>query len=412
MMKTKHCLLPITVVVFFAVGCATTRITSDPSGARVESRTDPEGVVHWTGKRTPASLSARSTGPYYRIRWGESEFSEWKQTALSQGGGTLHFTRRVDPGLPQPAPQLSTKPGGGQVRPSAPLVALPGRPAAGPATSPATTTSIPAATVTSPPDGRERWAVVIGISAYADSRIPTLRYAASDARAFHDWAVSPDGGRLAPARVRLLLNEKATAQNIREALFVWLKQALKEDVVIIYFAGHGSPESPDDADNLFLLPYDARYDSVAATAFPMWDVKTALERFIRAESVVVVADACHAGGVGQPYEIARRANRGIKINPIVSGLHGLSDVAKGVCVISASEQGQFSQEGEQWGGGHGVFTYFLLKGLAGEADYSRDSRISLGELTQFLSQEVRRATSNAQSPIVSGRYDPALTVGK
>jgi len=36
--------------------------------------------------------------------------------------------------------------------------------------------------------------------------------------------------------------------------------------------------------------------------------------------------------------------------------------------------------------------------------------IALGELTSYLSQEVRRTTKNAQSPTVAGRYDPALTM--
>ena len=79
----------------------------------------------------------------------------------------------------------------------------------------------------------------------------------------------------------------------------------------IFFAGHGSPQSPDKPDNLFLLPYDTQYDSVATTGFPMWDIETALRRFILAQKVVVIAEACHAGGVGQAFDVARRTSRGI-----------------------------------------------------------------------------------------------------
>jgi len=129
----------------------------------------------------------------------------------------------------------------------------------------------------------QRWAVVVGISDYDDSRIPSLRYAAADARIFYDWLTSPQGGRYAPSRVKLLLNKKATGNNIKNALFVWLKRAIEEDLVIIYFAGHGSPESPDSPNNLFLLPYDTQYDNIATTGFPMWDIETALKRFIKAE---------------------------------------------------------------------------------------------------------------------------------
>ncbi|UCG67572.1 MAG: HEAT repeat domain-containing protein, partial [Deltaproteobacteria bacterium] len=190
----------------------------------------------------------------------------------------------------------------------------------------------------------QRWAVVIGISKYQDTRIPSLRYASDDAESFYEWLISPSGGKYAPANVKVLLDHDGSFKNIRDALFVWLKQAIEEDVVTIYFAGHGSPDSPDTPDNLFLLPYDVQYDSIATTGFPMWDIETALKRFIKAKKVIVIADACHAGGVGQSFDITRRADRGLKVNPISSGLQNLSKVGDGICIISASDDKQFSQE--------------------------------------------------------------------
>jgi hypothetical protein len=259
-----------------------------------------------------------------------------------------------------------------------------------------------------------RWAVIIGISGYQDTRIPSLRYASADAKAFYDWIVSPEGGKYAPSRVKLLTNEQATGKNIKDALFTWLKQAIDEDVVTIYFAGHGSPNDPESPDNLFLYPYDTQYNNVATTGFPMWDIETALKRFIKAKKVIVVADACHAGGVGQPFDVAQRGDRGVGgiANPIATGLQNLSKVGDGICVISASGDKQLSKEGQEWGGGHGVFTYFLLKGLKGEADYNKDERVTLGELIPFLSEQVRRETRNKQSPTVAGKFDPALGIGR
>lgn len=257
----------------------------------------------------------------------------------------------------------------------------------------------------------KRWAVIIGISGYKDTRITPLRYASADAKAFYNWAVSSNGGKYSPANVKILLDRNATTSNIKNALFVWLKQALEEDIVTIYFAGHGSPESPDLSNNLFLLTHDTQYDNISTTGFPMWDIETALKRYIKAKKVIVIADACHSGGVGEAFDIARRANRSVKVNPISSGIQNLSQTGDGVCVISASNDKQFSQESQKWGGGHGVFTYFLLKGLQGDADYNKNSLVTLGELTSYLSEQVRRETKNAQSPTVAGRYDPSLTIG-
>jgi hypothetical protein len=64
------------------------------------------------------------------------------------------------------------------------------------------------------------------------------------------------------------------------------------------------------------------------------------------------------------------------------------------------------------GGEHGIFIYFLLKGLKQEADYNNDHRVTLGEIIPYLSEQVRRETRNAQCPTVAGRFDPALSIGR
>lgn len=256
----------------------------------------------------------------------------------------------------------------------------------------------------------QSWAVIIGVSSYKDSRIPSLRYATSDAKSLYTWLTDAMGGRYAPSNVRLLLDEKATANNIRDALFNWLAGALEEDTVLIYYAGHGTPQSPDNPQNLYLLPSDADYDNVAATAFPMWDIETALKRFIKAKKVIIIGDACHAGGVGQSFDMARRASRSVEVNPISTSFQSLSAIGDGICVISAADEKQLSQEGMEWGGGHGVFTYYLLQALYGQADYNKDGSVTLGELIPYLSEQVRRATKNAQCPTVAGKFDPALSI--
>jgi hypothetical protein len=104
----------------------------------------------------------------------------------------------------------------------------------------------------------ERWAVIVGVSKYKDTRIPSFRYASADAQAFYNWIVSSNGGNYAPSRVKLLIDQEATGSNIKNALFTWLTQAIAEDIVTIYFAGHGSPNNPESPDNLFLYPYDTQ----------------------------------------------------------------------------------------------------------------------------------------------------------
>lgn len=371
------------------IGCtATSYITSEPPGAKISVDGTYKG-------QTPLTVKiADKIGCTYNIKAEmqgyASDIKIFREPMLNTGAPTaipetVHFTLRLTES-PQFYPKVAAS-------------AVPEKQ--------------PPATFYKPKGAkRKRWAVIVGISRYRDTRIPALRYASSDAESLYKWLISPQGGKLAPGRVKLLLDNEATAANIKDALFNWLGKTLEEDIVMIYFAGHGSPQSPDHPDNLFFLPYDSRYDNISSTGFPMWDIKTALKRYIKAKRAIVIADACHSGGVGKSFESAPRLYRGIKVRPINTGNHSLSDVGEGVCVISASYENQYSQESKDWGGGHGVFTYFLLKGLEGNADYNNDAAVTLGELTSYLSQEVRRATKNSQSPTVSGRYDPAMTIAK
>ena len=189
------------------------------------------------------------------------------------------------------------------------------------------------------------------------------------------------------------------------------KQPIKEDLVTIYFAGHGTPGSPDTPDNLYLLPYDVDYDRIASTGFPMWDIETAIKRFVKAKKVVVIADACHSGGIGNSFDIARRGGRGIKVNPINTSLNNLSKVGDGVCVISAAGDREYSQEGKQWGGGHGVFTHYLLEGLQGRADDNRDGFVTMEEAYQYLFDRVRSETRHSQNPWSSSYLNNDIPIG-
>lgn len=404
------------VFVVVLAGCATHKFTSEPSGASIllaEQRDGP--FKHHTV--TPAKFT--DWWPWYDdvfLKASKSGYIDSDVRYASNFGSSdciEHFVLRPSPSPAAPAPEASlpqSVPSPDRVKPTTPE-ARPSAPSPPPSAGPKSTTNASHDGSARASVRRVKWAVVIGVSEYADTRIPQLRYASADAQAFGEWLLSPRGG-YAPSRVRVILDRDATARNIRSALFTWLAQALEEDVVTIFFAGHGSPQSPDSPSNLYLLPHDTDYSDVAASAFPMWDIETALQRHIKANRVIVIADACRSGGVGESFNVARRAGRALQVLPVSSRLEQLSNVQEGVCVITASGDNQFSQEGKQWGGGHGVFTHFLLNGLNGEADYNHDGRATLGEMVPYLSEQVRRATSNAQCPTVAGKFDPALAIGR
>ncbi|MFC1725513.1 caspase domain-containing protein, partial [candidate division KSB1 bacterium] len=248
-----------------------------------------------------------------------------------------------------------------------------------------------------------RYAVIIGVSDYKNPDIPDLSYAHKDAIDLYEFLASPKGGDFKKSNMKLLLNDNATTQNIRDALFNFLKRAKKEDIVYIYFSGHGAPENINP-DNMYLITHDTDLQKVSSTAFPMWDIQTALARHIQSERVIIITDACHSGQVGE--EIKTKSLK--KQNLINRYLMELSKSKSGRACLTASESGELSAESQGWGGGHGVFTYFLLEALKGKADKDRNGIVSVKEVINYTFEKVVMETKGRQHPDYAGNFDGDL----
>ena len=240
----------------------------------------------------------------------------------------------------------------------------------------------------------DKYAVVVGIARYSDSSggITSLQFSDRDAQEFRDFLLSPGGGSFPKDNVRLLLNEDATSQNVRSALFTFLTKAQPQDEVVLYIAGHGAPD-PNDPRNLYLLTYDTKLDDMGGTAFPMWQLQDVFTRVLKAKRVVTFADTCHSYGFSGERSRGKKSNN--LVNQYVARFANDSDRA----VITASDISQLSYESDKWGGGHGVFTFYLLKGLHGEADFNKDGTVTAGELFSYIHDNVDKATDGNQSPM-------------
>ena len=255
-----------------------------------------------------------------------------------------------------------------------------------------------------------RWAVVIGISDYKyDTHrdpvkgIPDLRFADRDARAFAQFLMSPEGGAFPADHVRLLTDRKATIKEVRKAIGDFLARSLEDDLVIIFYAGHGIPD-PKSPENLYLAAYDTEPGNYYGTALPMWEIDVALNRTIRSKRVFVFADACHSAGVGG----SRGKSVSKEFNEYMQRLAGSKE---GVTKITASRADELSQERDNLGGGHGVFTYYLLQALSGKADENRDGFVTMTEAYEYLYDRVRSDTRHSQNPWASSYVSPDIPLG-
>ncbi|MDO8141665.1 MAG: caspase family protein [Candidatus Brocadiales bacterium] len=253
----------------------------------------------------------------------------------------------------------------------------------------------------------QRYAVVVGISDYKDTKIPDLKYADADAQAFYDFITSPIGGNFNKENVLLLKNEQATLKNVKLAVTNFLKKAIDTDFVVIFMACHGEPE-PDRPNNIYLLMHDSELDSLSATAYHMENVNTDMKRYISAKRLIFFADACHSAGLTE----GGVGTRGFS-NTVNVALSELKSTREGWGIVSASRAGELSMESSLWGGGHGAFTYYLLEGMKGKADEegNKNGIVTLAETFDFLEEKVKRATQNAQHPDTAGNFDNNLPMG-
>jgi uncharacterized caspase-like protein len=254
----------------------------------------------------------------------------------------------------------------------------------------------------------QRWAVVVGISQYkyAHKGITALRYADNDAKAFYEFLKSPQGGAFSESNMKLLTNKNATLSNLNEAINVFLAKAIEEDIVVIYFAGHGSPD-PTNSKNLFLLTYDTDPTKMASSGYLMEDLKKAMERYIKARNILIFADACHSAGVTGAF-----ATRGRSEEMIVNRyLLNLAQSENSTLIFTAAETNEKSQESNKWGGGHGIFTWTLLEGMKGAADANNDGIVTIGELIDYTQEKVKRETNSQQHPDKSStKFDRNLPI--
>jgi hypothetical protein len=274
----------------------------------------------------------------------------------------------------------------------------------------------PRAAVAPPPaapatPGSDRWAVVIGVGDYESRGIPRLKYSVADAEAMYQTLIGPGGFK--KEHVLLLTDKterKPTFRNLKWALGTFLaRSAKKDDTVLIFYAGHGAPETDPrglERDGLakYLIPSDADPDDLYSTAFPMDELQTIFGR-IEAERVVAFLDACYSGAAGGRTFSAKRTRAG-SVDEIF--LERLTR-SKGRAIVTASRPAEVSIELPELG--HGIFTYYLVQGLKGAADLNRDGIVSLQELYEYLEQQVSaksRAVGGNQHPVMKGEMEGVL----
>ena len=179
-------------------------------------------------------------------------------------------------------------------------------------------------------------AVIIGIDHYQDERIRDLQLARADAEAVYRVLSDPELGGIPPENIVKLVDEEATQRRIRNAIGEEIRRnAGEDDVVIIYYAGHGSPESDphsrfQDKMEKYLIPCDGEADKLFSTAISMEEINKFFGR-IDAKQVIFFIDSCYSGEAGgRTFQNPNYRTRSVLTDEFLDDLSG-----EGRLVISA-----------------------------------------------------------------------------
>lgn len=246
------------------------------------------------------------------------------------------------------------------------------------------------------------WAVIVGIADYQDKRIPPLQYSHQDAQLFAEWLASPAGGNVPKEQMLILTNEEATNGKMIAA-YTWLMEVCKSgDRAIIYFSGHGDMENQTVLNQGYLLAYDMPAANYMAGGFPLYNMQAIIRTLsMRNEAqVIVITDACRSGALaGEAFSGAQATSK------------VLADQFANETKILSCQPNESSLEGPQWGGGHGVFTWYLVDGLTGLADRNEDLKVTLQELQRYLEDHIEAAVSpKSQIPVIVGDKTKVLNM--
>jgi len=234
------------------------------------------------------------------------------------------------------------------------------------------------------------YAVVIGIENYRD--IPPVDFAANDARVVYESLTKQMG--YPEENVLLLINEKATRTDIDKALGRWLQnQADEKSRIFIFYAGHGAPNTKGES---FIVPFDGDPSYIETTGYSLKLLKENLS-LLPTDNIVVAIDSCFSGLGGR--SVIAKGTRPL----LLSESNPLKDALKAV-VFSATQSNQVSTSLPS--AEHGLFTYFFLKGLQGEADTNNDGIVDVTELFDYLKPKVAKQAKRQNVEQVPDLFAP------
>ena len=245
---------------------------------------------------------------------------------------------------------------------------------------------------------KSKVALIIGIEDYKQT--PAASFANLDAKFFYEYARKGFG--VSKNNIKILVDEDANLISSLGALKKWLPGKIKaeETELIVFFAGHGL--ASNNGEELYLLPQDSDPDLLERTALSRNELfKEIID--LNPKSVTMFFDTCFSG-ISRDEKTLLASARPVRI--VANEEEGIPD---NFTIFSASRLDQISSGLKEVN--HGIFSYYLMKGMEGNADANKDKNITNGELLAYMDENVSQKASELgrqQNPSLAGDPDKIL----
>ncbi|HPE69472.1 MAG TPA: caspase family protein [Thermotogota bacterium] len=240
--------------------------------------------------------------------------------------------------------------------------------------------------------GSNSHVLVIGVGEFEDPLIQSLPRVVQDAREL-GWTLEQLGvGSEGQGSLQVLVNP--TRGEMLHALLQWSQRGEMGDSMVLYYGGHGETREQNGQGTTFWVPHDG-YTSAMLRQDTFLDfqgqVVPILERNLDGKQWLLVLDACFSESL-----LAERPAGSPKLE-----LDGFATLAEQfpIQVLVSTAEGQCSMEYPEGGG---IFTGVLIEGLKGKANFNEDETIEIGELIEYVKQQVAHQTEESQTPVSFG----------
>jgi hypothetical protein len=243
-------------------------------------------------------------------------------------------------------------------------------------------------------------AIIIGIQNY--KRLGKADFANLDAEKFAEYAHRALG--IPKSRIKTLTDADADQAALLKTFRNWLPLQITKDKtnVFVFYSGHGLPSA--DGKSLFLLPYGVDHDLLDETAVDQRKIIAAIQA-AKPKSVTMFIDSCYSG-LSKSGDVLLAGAKPVSMKNTDIGY------PPDFTVMTASSPDQISSASTDLQ--HGIFSFYLMKGMEGGADLDKDGKITVGEMHKFLMDNVPRQAmemNRKQEPQLIG--DPSqVLVGR